>query len=109
MAPGHEVILTPTAKKSIEDILRYVRSVSDIDAAIKVNNLILEGLDRIGQMPTFRRVNLVWNGKELRRYEAKKRYFILYEIQEPEERVGVFLVGHIKMSKAAILSLLEEE
>lgn len=109
MDQGYEVVVTPAAKKSITNILRYIRSVSDLEATVKVNNLILKGLEKIRQMPTFRRVNLVWNGVELRRYEANKRYFILYEIQESEEQVGVYLVRHVRMSKATILSLLEEE
>lgn len=109
MAEEYTLVLSPRAKKDVYDILRYIRSVSSLEAAVKVDQLINQGLSQIAIMPTRRTVYLEKDGIEFRSYEAQKRYRIVYTIEEDDLKVAVVRVAHVKINKTTILTSLEEE
>lgn len=109
MAEQYEIALSPRAKRGVYDILRYIRSVSTLEAAVKVDQLINQGLSQIAIMPTRRAVYLEKDGIEFRSYEAQKRYRIIYTIEENDLKVAVVRIAHIKVNKATILTSIEEE
>ena len=83
MAGEYGIEITPTAKKDIENILRYVRSIGTLQSTINTNQLIESGLEIISRMPTSRLIyRIAALGKELRHYEIEK------EIQDCLSRCG---------------------
>lgn len=109
MAGEYKVVVTAKGKRSLNNLYRYVLSVSNMDTVLKVRQLIEDGLERIGRMPTFRSIYVEFNGQKLRLYEAKKKYFILYGIVESDKRVKAIYIGSVKMNLPTILAALEEE
>jgi len=109
MAKSYKIVLSPKAKRDVNQILRYVRSVSDLEAAIEVRQLLLDSFDKIAHMPTRSAVFHTVEGNEIRNFEAKKRYLILYGIEEPAQQVAIIRVAHVKMSRLTLLNFLEEE
>ena len=108
MAEQYQIVLTAKAEKNVQDILRYARSVESLMSAKKIYDLLEDSFAQIARMPTRRPVYHATKDKEVRSYEADKRYRILYHIEEEIDLVSVIRVGSVKMSKAIIVSLLEE-
>lgn len=109
MADSYKIVLSPKAKRDISQILRYVRSISDLQATVKVHQLLLESFEKIARMPTRSSVFHTVEENEIRSFEAKKRYRILYAIEEKAQQVAVIRVAHVKMNKPTLLAFLEEE
>lgn len=98
MAGTYQVIVTPAARQDLADILDNVAEKQSLTRAVKVQNEILDAIDRLEEMPTAHApVQEIYElvGDTFRRILADK-YRIVYTVEELNQEVFVIRIFHIK-------------
>ena len=98
MAGTYQVIVTPAARHDLAEILEYVAENQSDGRAAKVQDEILEVIDRLAEMPTAHApvqetYELV--GDAFRRIVADQ-YRIIFTVEESPQAVFVIRIMHIK-------------
>lgn len=109
MAGTYQVIITEPARKDLEEILDYILENDGEQKAADMRLALLEAIYRLAEMPT--RHGLV---KEVagrtdvvyRRVIVKKRYQVIYQVEEPGKNVFVIRILHVKRGPGFVKKVL---
>ncbi len=108
MAGTYRVIVTPAARQDLAEILEYVGELQSDGRASKVQDEILEAIDRLAEMPTAHApvqetYELV--GDVFRRIFADP-YRIIFTVEESIQAVFVIRIMHIKRGPGFVVDAL---
>ena len=99
MAGQYQVIITEPAEQDLKDILEYIQENTGDQAALNMQQAILKAINDLAQMPTKNslvRELIGLSEKNYRRAIVKKRYRVIYQIEEADKDVFVIRILHIK-------------
>ena len=97
MVDTYQVITTPPANRSLEDIVDYLRRTASDETALYVRNGILETIKKLRTMPDANGIQHNISTEEITyRRIIKWSYRIIFTIDEGEATVYVLLIDHTK-------------
>lgn len=104
MDGAYEVVITPRAEASLEEILVYLIENVSMETAERVREKLLEAIYNLGKMPTANPVarGIVSEKGTIYRRALALSYRIVYTIEEEQLQVLVVEIHHVKRDPKAI-------
>ena len=90
---GYQIILSPSARRDLQDIVRYI-SLDSKEKAVNFGRLLIQTTKRLSDFPEMGRVVPEFKDPSVREIIVRKSYRIIYRVDHEDCRVEIARFWH---------------